>query len=97
MLGLDTFFNIAFNGYHGSKKQARQPKNPFSRGVITNCKDFWCDSAPIFGRRENGAAKLGGGVVNYTRMYETPPRMRIRRGRGEGGETYQSLAADDAV
>ncbi|KAI9702573.1 MAG: palmitoyltransferase akr1 [Candelina mexicana] len=97
LLGLDTFVNTALHGYHGSKKQARQPKNPFSRGVITNCKDFWCDSAPIFGRRENGAARLGGGAVNYTRMYETPSRLRIRRGRGDTDEAYQSLAADDSV
>lgn len=42
------------------------------KGIVTNCKDFWCDPAPVFGRRENGAAMLGGNLVNYTMMYETP-------------------------
>jgi len=41
---------------------------------------------------------LGGEIVNYTRMYETPSRMRMQRSRqdGEGG-MYHSVGTDDAV
>ena len=93
LLGLDTFVATA-QGSAGSRRRG----NPFSRGIMTNCRDFWCDPAPYFGRRETGAAMLGGEVVNYTRMYETPPRMKRRRARqdGEGG-MYHSVESDDAV
>ena len=92
LLGLDAFIATA-RGQAGSRRKG----NPFSRGVITNCKDFWFDSAPIFSRRENGAAMLDGEVVNYTRMYDVPPRMKLRRPTGEDGATYQSLGTDDEV
>ena len=94
ILGLDTFV-VAATGGDG---RLRKRGNPFSRGVITNCKDFWCDPAPIFGKRENGAAMLDGEVVNYTRLYETPPRMKLRRPRQEGdGSMYHSVGTEDAV
>ena len=91
LLGLDTFVATA-QGTAGSRRRG----NPFSRGIITNCKDFWCDSAPYFGRRETGAAMLGGESVNYTRMYEVPPRMQRRRptGGAEGG-VYHSVGSED--
>lgn len=93
LLGLDTFFATA-QGTAGSRKRG----NPFSRGIVTNCKDFWCDPAPYFGRRETGAAMLGGEVVNYTRMYETPPRMKHRRPRQErDAGMYHSVRSDDVV
>lgn len=93
LLGLDTFVATAQGGV-----KFRRRGNPFSRGVITNCKDFWCDSAPYFGRRETGTAMLGGEVVNYTRMYETPPRMRPRRSPqdSEGG-IYHSVGSEDVI
>lgn len=93
LLGLDTFVATATGGV-----RVRRRRNPFSRGVITNCKDFWCDSAPYFRRRENGSAMLGGDIVNYTRMYETPPRMKARRSpHGGESELYQSVGSEDAV
>ena len=93
LLGLDAFMATA-RGRAG----ARRKGNPFSRGIVTNCRDFWCDPAPVFRRRENGAAMLDGEVVNYTRMYEIPPRMKSRRIRqGEDGGRYQSLGTDDEV
>ena len=97
LLGLDTFVATATGGLEGGGRSRRRG-NPFSRGVITNCKDFWCDPAPVFRRRENGAAMLDGEMVNYTRMYETPPRMKLRRPRqdGEGG-VYHSVGDEDAV
>lgn len=94
LLGLDTF--IATAGLDGKNRRGR--RNPFSRGIITNCQDFWGDPAPCFGKRENGAAMLDGDVVNYTRMYEVPPRMKIHRSRGNGDSgTYHSVDSEDAV
>jgi len=98
ILGVDTFVETALHGYEGSAGRPRRNRNPFSRGYWNNCKDFWCDPAPIFGKRENGAAMLGGDVINYTTMYETPLGIgtRTRQGRDAGG-SYQSVAADDTV
>lgn len=91
LLGLDTFVATA-----SGRVRPQRRGNPFSRGLITNCKDFWCDPAPYFGRRENGAAMLGGDVVNYSRMYETPPRMKARRSRQDGeGAVYHSVGGED--
>lgn len=100
ILGVDTFVETAMTSYEGSRGRnvrARKQKNPFSRGVVGNCKDFWCDPAPVFGKRENGNAMLGGEVINYTRMYETPVMMRM--GAGRSGGTYESVptAVDDDV
>ena len=97
LLGLDTFLATAIGGSEGSTRSRRRG-NPYSRGVLTNCKDFWCDPAPYFGKRETGAAMLDGEVVNYTRMYETPPRMKLRRPRqGEDGGMYHSVGGEEAV
>ncbi|BAE65354.1 ankyrin repeat protein [Aspergillus flavus] len=87
LLGIDTFFATARDGLRDGPRAVR-PKNPFSRGVVTNCRDFWCDPAPYFGKREPGAAMLGGEVINYNRMYETPSRMH-------SGGGYQSLSVED--
>ncbi|KAL8819395.1 MAG: hypothetical protein Q9223_002155 [Gallowayella weberi] len=93
LLGLDTFVATAM-GKSGRRKRG----NPFSRGIITNCKDFWFDPAPYFSRRENGLAMLDGDVINYTTMYDTPPRRRTRRARGDQQTgTYQSVDTEDAV
>lgn len=95
ILGVDTFVETALQG---NASRPRGNRNPFSRGCLNNCKDFWCDPAPIFGKRENGTAMLGGDIINYTNMYDTPFGIgaRIRRGRDAGG-SYQSVAADDSV
>ena len=96
LLGLDTFVATAQSGLDGSSSRARQNRNPFSKGIITNCKDFLCDPAPVFGRRENGSAMLGGEVVNYARMYETPEIMRVRTLRtGASGGAYESVAVEE--
>ena len=93
LLGLDTFIATASGG-----SRTRRHRNPFSRGVVTNCKDFWCDAAPLFGRRETGTAMLDGAVVNYARMYESPPRMKIRQptDNADGG-VYYNVNEDDIV
>ncbi|KAL4819028.1 Palmitoyltransferase akr1 [Aspergillus spinulosporus] len=89
LLGFDTFFATARDGLRDGPRAAR-PRNPFSRGVVTNCRDFWCDPAPYFGKREPGSAMLGGEIVNYNRMYEPPSRMH------SSGD-YRSVAYDEST
>lgn len=83
LLGIDAFMTIAFQGYKGAKepRAPRAPKNPFTRGVLRNCQDFWMDG-PVFGRRtESNRALLGGEAVDYASMYDIPKGgMRYRGG-----------------
>lgn len=64
--------------------------------MVTNCKDFWCDGQPVFGKREGGFARLGGERVDYTRLYDVNdvPKMKYARGGGEGGR-YESVGAEE--
>jgi palmitoyltransferase ZDHHC13/17 len=95
LLGLEAFTSVAKDVQtHGVN---RRPNNPFSRGIVNNCKDFMCDPAPVFAPRESGRAALGGQVVDYARMYETPRQgMRVRRG-GDSGGRYESVGAEENV
>lgn len=96
---MDTFIETARGrgaaaGAAGKKRGAN--RNPFSKGCLANCKDFWCDPAPVFGKRETGAAVLGGVPVNYTEMYESPAVMEVLRGGGArraGG--YEAVAGEE--
>ena len=94
LLGLDTFAAIALRGSAAGQPRARAARreNAFSRGMVTNCKDFFCDGSPVFGRKEGGYARLGGERVDYTRLYEVP-KMRYQRERA--GERYESVGGDD--
>ena len=96
MLGVDVFVDTAKETYGSSGNRSRQSRNPFSNGCMGNCKDFWFDPAPVFGKRENGSAQLGGQTVDYTSMYETPRLGTRRRGGGEAG-AYEAVAADETV
>jgi palmitoyltransferase ZDHHC13/17 len=93
LLGLDTFVATAQDARAGSRGRRQ---NAFSRGILTNCRDFWCDPAHYFGKRENGQAMLGGEVINYGRLYDVPLRLSggATRRRGEGME-YRMLAGGD--
>ena len=93
LLGIDTFFATAKDGLRDGPHAGRS-HNPFSRGVATNCRDFWCDPAPIFGKRSTGSGMLGGEVVNYYDMYETPLRMHSGS-RSSEGPNYRSVAGED--
>lgn len=93
LLGLDTFVATALQGSQAG--QQRRGGNPWSRGIVTNCKDFWCDGAPLFKKKESGYARLGGDRVDYTRLYEVP-KMRYSRGGG-GGASYEAVDAEDDV
>jgi palmitoyltransferase ZDHHC13/17 len=92
LLGVDPFIEtIAGRGAANSKK--KQKKNPFSRGLVTNCKDFWCDPAPLFGKKENGMASLGGEKIDYTAMYESPTLMQLTARRGRDG--YEQVGTEE--
>ncbi|CAI9636118.1 unnamed protein product [Alternaria burnsii] len=94
LLGIDTFLTIALHGSQGEQIMRQRRGNPFSRGIVTNCKDFWCDASPMFGSKESGYARLGGERVDYTRLYEVP-KMRYQRGGGGEGGRYESVAAEE--
>ena len=66
-----------------------------TRGVITNCKDFWCDGAPVFKKKESGFARLGGERVDYTRLYEVPKMRYSRTAGGRGGGRYEAVSAEE--
>ncbi|KAK9781830.1 putative Palmitoyltransferase [Seiridium cardinale] len=93
ILGVDTFIETATGRGAATAKKQRKKKNPYSRGYVQNCKDFWCDSAPVFGRREPGDAMLGGHRVNWTETYESPAAMETGGRRGRGG--YETVAGDE--
>jgi len=98
LLGVDAFIETATGrgAATNGKGKKKSNKNPYSKGCVTNCKDFWCDPAPMFGRRENGVAVLGGEPVNYTDMYESPSMMEaITRGRGRA--RYEAVAGDESA
>lgn len=97
LLGVDAFIETATGrgAATGGKNKRRKGKNPYSKGCLTNCKDFWCDSAPLFGQRDNGTAMLDGQVVNYADMYESPTLMQLTaRGRDRRG-AYEAVAAEE--
>jgi hypothetical protein len=94
LLGIDTFLTIALHGSQGEQIMRQRRSNPFSRGIVTNCKDFWCDTSPMFGSKESGFARLGGERVDYTRLYEVP-KMRYQRGGGDEGGRYENVAAEE--
>lgn len=93
LLGVDPFIETIAGRGAATGKNNRAKKNPYSRGCILNCKDFWCDPAPIFSQRDNGSAILGGANVDYTSMYESPTLMRINDMRSRGG--YEAVATED--
>lgn len=91
LLGIDTFYTVAFQGYKGARGKERKAKegNPFSRGIFRNCQDFWMDG-PIFSRKEGGRGLLGGENVDYTAMYEVPRGGAMRyRGAYEAVPTAE--------
>lgn len=95
LLGLDTFFTIAFQGSRSGQIPVRPRGNPFSRGIVTNCRDFWCDGSPVFGTREGGYARLGGERIDYTRLYEVPKMRYASSRRDAGSGRYESVAAEE--
>ena len=93
LLGIDSFVQTALHGSQADQRR-RVGGNPWSRGVVTNCKDFWCDGSPLFKGRESGYGRLGGSRVDYTRLYEIPKMKYARSGGGDGGQ-YEAVSAQD--
>ena len=96
LLGLGSFVAAAQEGLNHHDRFSLEP-NPFSRGLVTNCKDFWCDSEPYFGRRKPGTAMLDGKVIDYTTMYDIPPRTRQRPMRTVTTSHYEALDSAESV
>ena len=90
---------IAFHGSNAGQARTRRQRrgNPFSQGIVTNCKDFWCDGAPVFAKKEGGFAKLGGERVDYTRLYDVEAIPKLRSASGGGGERYESVGTEEEV
>jgi palmitoyltransferase len=98
LLGVDTFIETATGrGAAAGGKNKKNKRNPYSKGCMTNCKDFWCDPAPVFGKRETGSGMLDGRPVNWTEIYESPALMDAegagRGGRRRGG--YEVVAGEE--
>lgn len=93
LLGVDTFIETATGRSAATNsRKSRRKRNPYSKGYFQNCRDFWCDPAPMFGRRETGDAVLGGQKINYTEIYESPTAMELGLGRRRGG--YEAVSGE---
>lgn len=97
LLGVDAFIETATGrGAVTGAKNKKRKTNPYSHGCLTNCKDFWFDPAPVFGKRETGSAVLAGRPVNWTDIYESPGSMEIGSGRGRTGRRgYEAVSGED--
>lgn len=91
LLGLDTVFATALYGSRAEERLAAQRRNPYNRGCVGNCVDFWADDRGggscvkgLVAREGQGRGVLGGQVVDYRRLYSVPASMRYR-GAGEEG------------
>lgn len=84
LLGVDVFWKTAQAG----GGTGRRERNPFSVGLIGNCKDFWGGSTPPWKPPMEGRLAveglLGGGLVDWAGIYETPRLMRMGRSGGGG-------------
>jgi hypothetical protein len=96
LLGLDTFMATALQGSQAGRQQSRGG-NPWSKGMIVNCKDFWCDGAPVLKGKESGFARLAGERIDYTRLYEVPRMRYARGGGGADGGRYEAVGTEEDV
>ncbi|KAI1781318.1 ankyrin [Hypoxylon cercidicola] len=96
LLGVDTFIETATGRGAATGNKTQKKRNPYNKGLVQNCRDFWCDPAPIFGRRETGDAVLNGEKINYTEIYESPTAMNLglTAGRSRRGG-YESVAGEE--
>jgi hypothetical protein len=93
ILGVDTFIETATGRGAATGKKLRK-KNPYSKGYVQNCRDFWCDQTPVFGRKDNGDAAFGGERINYTEVYESPAAMGLGMNGRRRGE-YEAVAHEE--
>ncbi|KAI5853662.1 hypothetical protein GGS23DRAFT_620318 [Durotheca rogersii] len=97
LLGVDTFIETAAGRGAATGKKLKKKKNPYNRGLVQNCRDFWCDPSPVFWRRETGDALLGGEKVNYTEIYESPTAMGLglSGANGRRRDGYETVAGEE--
>jgi uncharacterized membrane protein len=78
LLGVDTFVATALHGSRAQEVLAQRRENPFTKGVVRNCRDFWCDGeggsvvGKVFGGKEMGMGLLGGQKVDYRKLFDLP-------------------------
>lgn len=90
MFGVDVFLKTT------QSDSRLESRNPFSRGWITNFKDFFCDASSVFRPRPSGEALLGGEKVDYTSLYDVPSLSLGGVRRTAGGIEYAAVpAAED--
>ncbi|KAL7626438.1 palmitoyltransferase akr1 [Parahypoxylon ruwenzoriense] len=97
LLGVDTFIETATGRGAATGKRMRKKRNPYNKGLVQNCRDFWCDPAPVFWRRDTGDAMLGGERINYTEIYESPAAMSLGLGGASGRrrDGYETVAGEE--
>ena len=95
LLGVDVFWKTAQAGGGAGRRE----RNPYSVGLIGNCKDFWGGSSPPWKPPMEGRLAveglLGGGLVDWAGIYETPRLMRM--GRSSGGGHRAAIDAGEEV
>ncbi|KAH0144983.1 hypothetical protein KCU67_g12845, partial [Aureobasidium melanogenum] len=77
ILGVDTFVATALYGSRAQEVLAQRRENPFTKGIIRNCGDFWFDGerggvGSMFGGKEMGMGVLGGVKVDYRKLFDLP-------------------------
>ncbi|KAI5781242.1 hypothetical protein EDC01DRAFT_710110 [Geopyxis carbonaria] len=91
LLGVDVFVKTA------QSSQARERGNPFSVGVLGNCRDFWGGPTKAWRPPMEGGmgaeGLMAGRVVDWARIYETPRPMRAG-GRGAAGR-YEQVEGEE--
>ncbi|KAF2019413.1 hypothetical protein BU24DRAFT_386296 [Aaosphaeria arxii CBS 175.79] len=78
LLGVDAFMATARQESHVDSQRSRG--NPFSRGVITNCKDFFCDGAPEL---DQSVTRVTGKVETHGPLAEYDARVQSGRLRDD--------------
>ncbi|KAF1832528.1 hypothetical protein BDW02DRAFT_502747 [Decorospora gaudefroyi] len=66
LFGIDTFLATAIHGSRADEVRRRRQRNPFSRGVVANCKDFWCDA-----NSHQDASSVDGPMAEYEARVES--------------------------
>ncbi|KAG9723752.1 palmitoyltransferase akr1, partial [Aureobasidium melanogenum] len=77
ILGVDTFVATALYGSRAQEVLAQRRENPFTKGIMRNCGDFWFDGegggvGSMFGGKEMGMGVLGGVKVDYRKLFDLP-------------------------
>ncbi|KAF1813484.1 hypothetical protein P152DRAFT_394880 [Eremomyces bilateralis CBS 781.70] len=60
LFGLDAFMATAVNS-NPAEIEAKQEGNPYTRGIVTNCKDFWCTPTAPYGPIEEYDERVASG------------------------------------